>query len=721
MANFIGDVAKQASAEENPWLYSPLEGKIYPFPITHLVTIGRSGCDLNLKEDHISPRHCSLFYENQIFSLLDHGSMNGTWVNGKRLIPHKRVMISSQDSLRVGEVKLAIKFEPKEYTAPKVKTFSLESLDEPKRIKLPLVLYPENKTEIFVEEDQPSHFKWKNLFLNLSSFLNIKKESSHRVAHAWLRLVAIIGDLLFSAGIFNLVRKSRVVQNSLTTSQQIIKDFVIDRLGDNTLLQTGFVFLQGALGVFSIYIILRLIGSLVLMRSPSQALLGISSQKTGALGRASSLLRELLGFFTAPFLIFDLPTLFGLPSLKELLTFNRLYRPGILRGGIGLVLTLGIGGSFYLVSPFMQTSRWGDGLEVKRIEVADKTQYPPVYSSSLKIGVHYPAAQIVPAFRSSIYKGKKILSMGLNVFIDGENYFIKTQKTFQWKTFLNKVTYSDPWVQQKWPNLEKYFSSKMKLKPGENLPTLALNEFYDFFERARTLSVKASFKELLKGHLLLGPYLDFSHILNGLLMTKDQNELYWMKHPEGALIGAKKSTDRYWVIPVDPRVGRVFEIEGDIDHPKLLSYLSWNDQKSENFTTEFFSSTQVIDFMGGISQKNEKELRLGFEKIYDYYFYLGQNIVEKNYSNDLISKSLKELLQALDLLFETHKTSGVLGFESDDIELSPIALFKTDLIKLEKAIQDKDIKFWNPQPLEPAVETSLESEEGTESPIVQKN
>jgi hypothetical protein len=66
--------------------------------------IGSSNdCDLTLKNQYVSRKHCLLFKKGRTFELEDWASTNGTFVNGNRLAPRTRTRVSNSDIVTLGE------------------------------------------------------------------------------------------------------------------------------------------------------------------------------------------------------------------------------------------------------------------------------------------------------------------------------------------------------------------------------------------------------------------------------------------------------------------------------------------------------------------------------------------------------------------------------------------------------------------------------------------
>ena len=60
-------------------------------------------CDLVIKNQFVSRKHCLLFKNGSQFELEDWASTNGTYVNHERLPPRMRTRISNTDIVTLGE------------------------------------------------------------------------------------------------------------------------------------------------------------------------------------------------------------------------------------------------------------------------------------------------------------------------------------------------------------------------------------------------------------------------------------------------------------------------------------------------------------------------------------------------------------------------------------------------------------------------------------------
>ena len=104
----VRTIASLLSTRPTPevWGYLYVENGVSE-PITHWENlIGRSrSADINIPLNTISKNHCLLARRGDEWLLKDLGSTNGTAVNGVRLVPDKRYIISPGDEINLGGVK----------------------------------------------------------------------------------------------------------------------------------------------------------------------------------------------------------------------------------------------------------------------------------------------------------------------------------------------------------------------------------------------------------------------------------------------------------------------------------------------------------------------------------------------------------------------------------------------------------------------------------------
>ncbi|MEX0798976.1 MAG: FHA domain-containing protein [Bacteriovoracaceae bacterium] len=88
--------------------FSSLEGDPI-YLLEDSLTIGSAeDADIVLSESEVSPSHCSVNLNQDVLSVVDHGSSEGTFVNKKRVPSGKMIILQSKDKLRAGSVPFKI-------------------------------------------------------------------------------------------------------------------------------------------------------------------------------------------------------------------------------------------------------------------------------------------------------------------------------------------------------------------------------------------------------------------------------------------------------------------------------------------------------------------------------------------------------------------------------------------------------------------------------------
>jgi hypothetical protein len=98
---------------------------IYPFPLWPESEVG----SVILDHPALSPKHCTITLNQDVISILDHGSMEGTFINKKKIQSSRFYILQEKDNLKMGDL---------EFTVSKIPTpvFS-ESEVQPLRVEEP--------------------------------------------------------------------------------------------------------------------------------------------------------------------------------------------------------------------------------------------------------------------------------------------------------------------------------------------------------------------------------------------------------------------------------------------------------------------------------------------------------------------------------------------------------------------------------------------------------
>jgi pSer/pThr/pTyr-binding forkhead associated (FHA) protein len=93
---------------EHAWALQGISGIMSGknFPINRTMIVGRENCDIIIDDAMISSRHSKLELENQMLSVKDLGSTNGTFVNGKQIT---EAFLKTGDEIKFDKMAFAVK------------------------------------------------------------------------------------------------------------------------------------------------------------------------------------------------------------------------------------------------------------------------------------------------------------------------------------------------------------------------------------------------------------------------------------------------------------------------------------------------------------------------------------------------------------------------------------------------------------------------------------
>jgi pSer/pThr/pTyr-binding forkhead associated (FHA) protein len=78
------------------------------FELVDVLTIGSEVGDAIVVDDNVSPRHCTFTLNQDVISLMDHNSLDGTFINKKQIDPGKILILQDKDKIRIGNLEIFI-------------------------------------------------------------------------------------------------------------------------------------------------------------------------------------------------------------------------------------------------------------------------------------------------------------------------------------------------------------------------------------------------------------------------------------------------------------------------------------------------------------------------------------------------------------------------------------------------------------------------------------
>lgn len=329
-------------------VFTNLEG-IPSFEVINKATVGRTTGDITVADPNLSNEHATFTVQEGLMSVTDHGSTNGTFIDGKRIKPGKNMIIDQGDHILLGSVSVEIKLElPEKFS---------QTHDN-------VTLIAEEQSE----EKKPSFFaRLKEKFKSKKSKKNEKKFEVKNLlpiftdtVGAATRLWALVGDLCLTLGLSIIIGSNEYFEMICNDLYNALIELVTPYLPPDPMVKTIETNFKIIFPMFILFYSLKLIASFIFGVSIAQMLMGLKGGKSALWNRAGGFLRTVLEIVTAPLLIFDLPALFSRRTIKEVLTFTNISAGNRLLRFVGTLIFVPCLIIFAFVSPVLKNLDYVD-------------------------------------------------------------------------------------------------------------------------------------------------------------------------------------------------------------------------------------------------------------------------------------------------------------------------------------------------------------------------
>ena len=74
--------------------------------MNNIMTLGREDCDINLDDTKLSRHHCTFYMHEDVLTVVDNSSTNGTFVNGRKA---QRRELKNNDEIILGVTSIIVR------------------------------------------------------------------------------------------------------------------------------------------------------------------------------------------------------------------------------------------------------------------------------------------------------------------------------------------------------------------------------------------------------------------------------------------------------------------------------------------------------------------------------------------------------------------------------------------------------------------------------------
>jgi len=644
------------------------------YNLSHQLTVGSEVGNIVIADPSVSPRHCTFILQEEVVSVLDHGSVAGTFINGQKIPPGRYIILEENDNIKVGdlEVQIHVKNEAIKQEIPE------EELEEEVEVA------EEIEEEEAVEEEKVAVKKEPKLAL-LKKWFKIKPSKAKKdskksnliaisgnptyATNSLVRVIAVLCDLLIAYALSIVFMPFDEFRSFVADVPAILGSFLdIDWNGLWSVINEEYAFvgeiLKDLYSFFSttfnfgplilLFFVVRLISTLLLGVSISEVFLGVRAHGNVIWKRLGGVLRVVVGMITGPFLIFDVPALISKRTFKEFMTFTHTYINSKFVTILGIIFYVPLVVLIVLLSPLMQGLELPEPIAVK--DVLDKrvkviqtdeaaTEVVKTYDSSsfLNIGLEYDAQGIslVPSFRFSGKKNKLTYKPALAVYHRElqRSVSIEVFKTFDFKELLGLGFKGDPFLTDKFPLIEGYvYSSEVsaasfKKSTDEKESRKFADEVVSFTKIAFELNANNVLDFMQVYTPILKGFMDYRSSLLGLIEYKEFDQIDFIKLGNAYFLRFSYTRQKPFdlLIPLIKGEGRVLKIEFDKKenlgalrnkfYKFSLEGSDWFPPRQVGATgEEALRPLQVLDLFSKLDVKGDKISPEKAQALYGYYY-----------------------------------------------------------------------------------------------------
>jgi hypothetical protein len=554
------------------------------YPLTHQLAIGSEIGNIIIADPSVSPRHATILLQEEVISIIDHGSVAGTFVNGAKIPAGKFIILEDTDKIKIGdlEVELVVKANAVDNTGfvpPGHEHLEDEVEESPEEEQ------EEQEEEFEVEDDEESDESDSEKTAvtkskvyagkpqsKSASFVAKKKKSSkfsitlpsYDATNSLIRVMAVAADLLVSyiiLVIFLPFDDFRLFIDSIPSLVAETLDFewanlwhvASEEAGPLTdVLKELFTIaneLVPVLRLILVFFVVRLLTTIIFGVSVSEFMFGVRGNFNRIWARVGGVFRVIIGMITWPLLIFDLPSLASKRTFKEVITLTNTYVGSRVTLFFGIVLYFPLLIALLLVSPMLV------GLELiepipfnsmvsqrvkPKVDVEDQN-VPKTSEGSRYFGftiVYKPSVvSLIPTFRFKGEKSKLNMSAGLEVLYrtDDRGLSFEVFKTFDMKELMKLALSGNFMLHDQYQTIYNYAYSA----PGSNRAYKATDnprqeemfgkQVVDFTEMAFSLGIDNLVDFMTTKTPFIKSVVDYRTSLLGLFEYKDFSEIAVIK------------------------------------------------------------------------------------------------------------------------------------------------------------------------------------------------
>lgn len=702
------------------------------YGLTHQLSIGSEIGNVVINDPSISPRHCTFILQQEVVSVIDHASMSGVIVNGKKIPSGKYIILEETDIIAIGALEIRLIIKTESVPEDVIPDIPVEE-EEPEEVHEEVV-EEVIEEEIEEEEETPKISAHKKGMKN--PLAAVTKLKTPYATNALVRVIAVVADLLLAYSLFVVFSpfdEFRAFLNFLPDTLADLLDVNWENLWQAFIQDNGFIgemtqdlfkFMSSTFHfgpIFLMFVMVRLVSTLIWGVSISEFILGVKAHGNAIWKRVGGVLRVLLGVITGPFLIFDVPAVVSRRTLKEFMSFTHTYLDSKFVAILSTLLYVPLLLALALVSPLFQGLEVpepilvNDKIErrVKAVQDEGTVEVVSIQESSrfLNLSIRYNAKEldIIPTVKFYGVQNKQNYRPRA-VFYHKDlqrSVQLEVYKTFDMKQLLGIGMKGNFFLYDQYPEIYSFVfggvdgNPAFKVEKGEKVENKFANEFISFTKMALELDASKSVEIMQSSTPLVKGLMDFRSSFLSLLEYKDFDQIGFIKIGNVTFLKVSYLKQKPFdlIIPLIRGEGRIFKINFDKKEnlgalsSKFYKYsLNESDWLPESYPVmgEAMTSLEALDFFS--SQLNKQEISpLRAQALYGYYYEQSAKILSQldAFEYELWVDSVEAVFKVMEKMMQTRTEAP-----SEEGVVDPRAKLFQNFRDLKDAMDSKNKEYF---------------------------
>jgi hypothetical protein len=626
------------------------------YEITENHTLGSSEGEWIINAPDISGKHLTIKLNGDAVSLFDHNSIKGTFINNVQIKAGQEYFIKLDDKIRLGNIPVVFNYREEANVeenlepppVPKAISKTIEAKD------IPITIKKDKKSIVLGDHEGKTTTSLPRLMALMSDFfisygiINIFYgfEDFSLLLKAWRDLL-----LSFLTPVLVQIKEKILIEMNHQEGVTLLFQEIENYLNQHPMWIEGIGFV----------IFVRIICAFVFGVTISQFLMGMRGSSQKIWRHFGGALREIFGFILSPFLIFDIPTLLGFRSFKEIISVTRIYTINPWFTSILTPFILSLTAIFFIISPLYKSFEAPIQVKMEMKDFNEIKSENLMYSQFFQMSmVNNPDYIYIPQFEFKLKEGDLNFYPTVIIYdkVKKNQIKFKLSANFSMGEIFLPLFEGNPLAEKKYPMLSTLAyasdqtSNAFKLKITEIDNQKFKDEFKELMESYNKFELTTIHKFIMLNGPFLRGYRDFLDRFYSFIDKNNEFQLY--NNRSHSHIAYLKNQNSLHLIPIDTQ-GRRFEIlfKSKEDNEKIFSEINFfNKEKPLNDIIEDVTTINIFELIDSLSiiQISESRKNQYFQQYYNFYFELAQNILREN--NETLKILFQEELKQFKNLIE---------------------------------------------------------------------